>query len=168
MGPSMVVVALVACAAFTAHGTLGEQDSKPTSAPVASFADAAFLSGAWVAQDGRSEVEEFWSPAKAGTMLGASRTIAGGRTVFFEHLRIVEKKEGVFYEAQPGGRPATPFRLVRSGPGRLEFENPEHDFPSKIAYELGSDGVLTAEISGLRNGKRSAQRWRYRRPAPTK
>ena len=55
----------------------------------ADVADLRWLAGCW-SQDGREagSVEQWTAPA-GGTMLGMSRTVSGGKTVAFEHLRIV-------------------------------------------------------------------------------
>ena len=92
------------------------------------------------------------SPA-GGAMLGLSRTVSRGKMVAFEYLRIVEREWGLEYVAQPGGRPPTQFVLTELGKTRAVFENPRHDFPQRIVYELSGDGVLIASI-GFSNGGR--------------
>ena len=144
-------------------GSAFEQDSRPAGEP--KFSDLAFLSGAWTAKQGKAEVEEFWTPLRAGSLLGSNRTVAGDRTVAFEHLRIVERKTGVFYCSQPNGAKATEFKLTKSGPGEAIFENPEHDFPTKIAYVKRADGVVVATISGMQGGKSQSMSWNF---APSK
>jgi hypothetical protein len=125
-----------------------------------------FMGGSWemVTPDGR--IEEQWTGAAGGMMLGVSRTIAiaGGseKTAFFEYLRIEARPEGIVYLASPGGRsPATPFRLIESSRGRAVFENPQHDFPTKISYWLDA-GSLHARIEGKQDGKEAAEEWAYK------
>jgi hypothetical protein len=81
-------------------------------------------------------------------MLGVSRTIKGDRAVAFEFLRIEFRQDGVFYVAQPGGRPKTEFRLTASDGKSATFENPAHDHPKLIRYSLGAEGTLKAELDG--------------------
>ena len=81
-------------------------------------------------------------------MLGVSRTLKGERAVAFEFLRIEFRKDGVFYVAQPGGRPKTEFKLTGSDPRSATFENPGHDHPKVIRYKLEADGSLKAELDG--------------------
>ena len=64
----------------------------------------------------------------------------------FEYLRIVERADGIFYIAQPGGRPATEFKLTTFDGSVAVFENPQHDFPKRIIYRKNADGSLTASI----------------------
>jgi hypothetical protein len=108
-----------------------------------------FLEGSWKGESGKAVFEERWTDAVGGTMLGVARTLASGKTVAFEFLRIVAREDGVFYVAQPNGNPPTEFELTRVSPREAVFENPQHDHPKIIRYRLGeSDSVLTAEIEG--------------------
>ena len=114
---------------------------------------------------GRVVIEEHWTPAKARTLFGVSRTITEGKTVAFEFLRIESRDEGIFYVAQPGGGAGTEFRLTELAEGRAQFENPEHDHPKIIRYERQADGGLRARIEGDERGKHVEQAFHFR-PAP--
>lgn len=119
-----------------------------------------FLSGCWRAvQDGRIVVER-WGPSMGKSMLGTSITLAGGDASFYEFLRIQVSEAGVTYYAQPKGRsPAVPFAAKTIEANRIVFENPEHDFPQRIAYERSGDR-LTATINRI-DGSGSSQTWDY-------
>jgi len=127
----------------------------------ASPADLAFMKGSWEGASGAMKFEERWTEEAGGLMLGLSRTLKGGRAVSFEFLRIEFREGGIFYVAQPGGRPKTEFRLTASDGKSATFENPEHDHPKVIRYSLGADGSLKAELDGA-EGKQSF----VFRPAP--
>lgn len=130
----------------------------------AGVADLAWLAGAWQGTRGTSgttTIEERWSPARGGAMLGVSRTVARGRMTAFEFLRIVERDGGLVYVAQPGGGAATEFVLTELGDQRAVFENPRHDSPQRIVYELSAEGRLSASIGFCRGGK--PQRFEYGR-----
>ncbi len=111
-------------------------------------ADLAFMKGAWEGGAGSMKFEERWTEEAGGLMLGVSRTIKGDRAVGFEFLRIEFRPDGVFYVAQPGGRPKTEFKLTASDEKSATFENPAHDHPKKIRYSRGEDGSLKAELDG--------------------
>ncbi len=117
-----------------------------------------FLEGAWKGESGQTSFEEHWTDAAGGTMLGVSRTLVSGKTVAFEYLRIEARPDGVFYVAQPGGRPPTEFKLTQVSASEAVFENPQHDHPKLIRYRPG-DGGLVAEVEGD-EGK---QEFRFRR-----
>ncbi len=64
----------------------------------------------------------------------------------FEYLRIVERDQGLVYIAQPGGKAPTEFVLTEISEGRAVFDNPRHDYPKRIVYELTQDGSLNTTI----------------------
>ena len=70
----------------------------------------------------------------------------------FEFLRVVERDGGLVYIAQPGGAAPTEFVLNELGPKRAVFDNPRHDFPKRIVYELSGKGELTATIGFMKGG----------------
>jgi hypothetical protein len=130
------------------------------------FDALAWLAGAWAGTDASGVVtEEHWTSPRGNTMFGVNRTIAGDETVFFEFLRIERDDDGLVYLAAPRGRaPATPFRLIESDGTRLVFENPGHDFPQRIIYDLQADGVtLELRIEGTDDGGERSSRWRLQR-----
>lgn len=129
----------------------------------AAIGDLAWLAGAWVGTRGEtgSSIEERWSPPLGGAMLATSRTVnKSGRMVAFEYLRVVERDGGLVYIAQPGGVKPTEFVLteLETGKGtetsktRAVFENPRHDYPKRIVYELSAEGGLSATIGQLKGG----------------
>jgi len=117
-----------------------------------------FMEGDWRGESGKARIEEHWIEAAGGIMLGVSRTIVSGKTVAFEFLRIEAREDGVFYVAQPNGRPGTDFKLTQVSAGEAVFENPQHDHPKLIRYRLGDD-TLVAEVEG-NEGK---QEFRFRK-----
>lgn len=134
-------------------------------APVeAAIGDLAWLAGSWVGTRGASgttSIEERWSPANGGAMLAVSRTVSNGRMSAFEFLRIVPRDTGLVYIAQPGGAAPTEFVLTEVNARRAVFDNPRHDYPKRIVYELGADGRLTATIGFMKGG--TPRRFEYRR-----
>jgi hypothetical protein len=119
------------------------------------LAKLAWLQGCWSASDGAEpgSIEQWMGPA-GGTMLGASRTIKGGKTVSWEFLQIREIEPGVLaYQPQPSGRPATTFRLLRQSDTQFVFENLEHDFPQRVIYRRDGENALQARIEGVSKGK---------------
>jgi hypothetical protein len=70
----------------------------------------------------------------------------------FEFLRIVERDGGLVYIAQPGGAPPTEFVLTERVGTRAVFENPRHDYPKRIVYELSAEGGLSATIGYTKGG----------------
>lgn len=115
----------------------------------------AWLAGCWKSDTAEAGSVEQWMPPAGGTMLGMSRTVRQGRTVEFEFLQIRAQPDGkLAYVAQPSGQPTATFPLLRLGDTEAAFENPQHDFPQRVVYQLAEGGSkLKARIEGLRGGK---------------
>lgn len=130
-----------------------EDIAMPTPAK-AVIGDLNWLAGPWVGKrSSGSSIEERWSPPLGGAMLAVSRTVnTSGKMVAFEFLRIVERDGGLVYVAQPGGKTATEFVLTELGANRAVFENPRHDYPRRIVYELSDEGNLSATIGQTKGG----------------
>ncbi len=116
--------------------------------------DLRWLSGAWVGtRSSGSSIEERWSRPLGGAMLAVSRSVnTSGKMVAFEYLRVVERDGSLVYVAQPGGKTQTEFVLTELTANRAVFENPRHDYPKRIAYELSADGALSATIGQTKGG----------------
>jgi hypothetical protein len=119
-------------------------------AQTTSLADISWISGDWqTAPGGRAQIEEHWTTAAGGTMMGMSRTVAGEKTVEFEYLRIEQRADGIYYVAHPQARcPGTDFKLTKASATEAVFENPQHDFPKRVIYRKTADDSLTASIDG--------------------
>ena len=105
-----------------------------------------WLAGKWHIEEHGRVIDEQWTTASGGMMLGVSRTVQGAKTLSFEFLRIVERPDGLVYIAQPEGKPPTEFRLASGEGDEWVFENPEHAFPRRIRYKRVSDDSLLARI----------------------
>ncbi len=120
------------------------------------------MAGSWEGTAGKASVEEHWTPVAGGTLFGVSRTIVEDKTVAFEFLRIETRADGIFYVAQPNGRPPTDFKLTRLEGTEVAFENPQHDFPQRIIYRKNTDGTLHARVEGERDGQLRGQDFHFR------
>lgn len=130
----------------------------------AAITDMAWLAGAWVGTrgtNGTTSIEERWSPPLGGAMLAVSRTVSRGKMGAFEYLRVVERDGGLVYIAQPGGAAPTEFVLTELTGTRAVFDNPRHDYPKRIVYELSAEGGLSATIGFTKGG--TPRRFEFRR-----
>ena len=137
-------------------------DSSPAP-PDYALSSLNWLEGSWSGHDGKGvSMEEHWTSARGGTMFGINRTMSEDQTTYFEFLRIALDEQGrITYYASPAGRdPATPFTLVDFSARWATFGNDEHDFPTRIHYELQPDKSLMITISGEEDGERTSRRWR--------
>jgi hypothetical protein len=114
--------------------------------------DVAWMSGCWdMTRNGRHVVEH-WLEPEGGTLIGVSRTVAGGKTTEWEFVLIREGAHGLEYVAKPSGQAEATFTSTRVTATEAVFENPAHDFPKKIVYRRDGD-KLTAAIEGPMNGQ---------------
>src|SRR3954447_12368729 len=131
-----------------------------------SLQDIGWLAGEWQIASASQCVEERWTGASSNMLVGMSRTMTDGRTTSFEFVRIEARADGIYYVAQPGGRPPVDFRLAPGSASELVFENPGHaDRLRKVIYRRGADGSLTARIEGENGGKAFSEEYAYRRLA---
>jgi len=127
-------------------------------APLAHAAEPAldqlgWLAGCWRADDAEAGSGEQWMPLAGGAMLGMSRTIRDGKTVAHEFMRIAGAADGrLTLFAQPSGKPPAAFVVKTFTEREIVFENPEHEFPQRVAYRFEPPTQLRARIEGTRQG----------------
>ena len=110
--------------------------------------ELSFLSGCWAGTMGTLDLEETWTEASGGVMLGTTRYLRDGRVVDWEFARVVEEDGVVTLWPYPKGtRSEHGFPLKRVG-SEVAFENLEHDFPVRIIYEREGDDALRPRIEG--------------------
>jgi len=131
----------------------------PAARPVAEA--LAWLSGDWAAKGEDGWTEERWSDAHGGMLLGTGRSGKGDTTSFFEFLRIAPDADGQVVLTVMGQQGApVGFVLTALAGQSAVFENPGHDYPTRIFYRR-TGKVLTAEISGP-NGA-NVKKWVFQR-----
>ncbi len=133
--------------------------------PTATADRLAWMAGHWRGSDSADgHMEEHWTDAAGGALVGLHKDVQGGRMTSFEFLRIIPLADGTLaYLASPGGAPATEFRLKEMTARRVVFENPTHDFPQRVLYWLTPEGHLAARIEGTMNGKAESMQWEWTR-----
>lgn len=96
---------------------------------------------------------ELWNKTGDQELHGHGGVLQGQDTLFIEKFSIVMKDNSIYYVADvPGNKQPVFFKMTSITNSGFVCENPEHDFPKKITYQL--DGVnFKAQISG--NGKSS-------------
>jgi hypothetical protein len=116
-----------------------------------------WLTGCWMHEETGFRRDEQWMEPRGGTMIGMSRTVAGGETVEHEYLRI-ETVAGMTggarlaFVALPSGQAEATFFQVELSDSVAAFEAPEHDFPQRITYRRLARGLALATIEGEEEG----------------
>lgn len=153
---TLVLLALsagVAASSARARSPEAQEDSLPK---------LAWMTGSWRTAEGESFVEEHWTGATGGMMVGMGRTMKSGKAVFFEFLRVEEGADGIVYAAQPAGRPPTKFVATRLTDREVVFENAAHDFPRRVIYRRVSENEIHARVDDGSDGGKSEE-FKYRR-----
>lgn len=113
-----------------------------------------WLSGCWAADGQEQGSIEYWTAPKGDSMLGVSRSVRGGSTVFIEYMRIVvEDSNDIVFVASPDGQPTASFALVYLDDSKVVFENLQHDFPQRVIYRLEQPNHLVGRIEGTEDGE---------------
>lgn len=122
------------------------------------------MSGCWAGANGDERFEEIWMKPDSGSVLGVSRTIKNGKTVFTEYVQVrAEGGEIVMHVQLRLAGKTTPFKLVHADGKEAVFANPDHDFPQRIIYKMvGADGLF-ARVEGPRNGRVAATNYPMKR-----
>ncbi len=98
-------------------------------------------------------------PEPASARIGDVAWIAGAWTGVLGGSAIEERW------SPPGGKPPMEFVLTEATATRSVFENPRHDFPQRIVYQLVNDGTKLRASIGYANGGRP-QRFEFERERP--
>ncbi|MFY9554712.1 MAG: DUF6265 family protein [Blastocatellia bacterium] len=123
-----------------------------------------WISGCWASDDGKERIEEVWMKPAGQSMIGMSRTVAGGKTVFTEHIQIRENNGQMAYIVAIGmGAKPVVFKLLKSSDGEVVFENLTHDFPQRIIYRRDSRDSLFARIEGHEKSVNKAMDFHFKR-----
>lgn len=136
---ALLAALLAACAARTAP--------PPVAAPP-DVAALGWLRGRWCGAHDGGTFCETWRDAPGPSLRGDGAFERGGARVFGEALSIEARGGAVYYVATPEGEGATAFRLTRLADGEAVFENPAHDFPTRITYRREGDARMAVVVEG--------------------
>ena len=132
-----------------------------------SLDDLKWLAGCWEMKNGERLTEEQWMTPRGGVMIGMSRTVRGESLVEFEQVRIETRETALYYVASPSRQAPAEFKATSVSASQVTFENPAHDFPTKVAYRRQGVDSLIASIEGQRGGRTRTIEYPYRRaPCP--
>lgn len=130
------------------------------------FKQLSTLEGKWLMQTPESTMLEVWEITNDTLYSGKSYSIEGLDTTISESVQLIQRQDGIYYiptvSNQNGGVPI-PFKLISSEAGEFVFENPTHDFPTKITYKTDQKDKLSASISGKINGEERKMGFEYER-----
>ena len=116
--------------------------------------------GAWKFKTNDGDLTEIWKQMNDSVYLGVSYVIVKTDTVFYELISLEQKNKkwnySVSVKNQNNEQPVS-FEMTSMTPNQLVFENPKHDFPSKITYTKITQDSMVAKISGILKGKEQTE-----------
>lgn len=116
------------------------------------------LLGTWGMETKNGMLYETWEKVNENLLRGKSYKLNGKDTLVSEMIELKKNGDSVWYiptvTGQNAGKPVM-FRQTLAMGNLFVFENPQHDFPKRIAYEIVSGEILRAWIDG---GEGSANR----------
>lgn len=111
--------------------------------------DLKWLLGVWVSATERHTATEEWTQVADTVFRGGGYTIDGDTKTLNETLLLLEVEGEVFYFAKVAHNPfPVPFKLTQFSEQTAAFENPEHDFPTKLVYQRTTQDSLEVAVSG--------------------
>ncbi|WP_125719128.1 DUF6265 family protein [Flavobacterium ustbae] len=124
---------------------------------------ASWFIGEWGNKSEEGELTERWKKVNDSVYFGESYFVVGGKdTVFGEHVNLEDKNGKLsFTVTVPGQNDELPvtFEMTTSTDNQIVFENPKHDYPSKIVYNKVGNDSLVAEIFGMKKGKTASEKF---------
>lgn len=124
-----------------------------------------FMAGCWRGPSGRDQViEEHYTSPSANLILGMTRYTRNGVATGYEFSTIAVRDSAVVLTPRPEGQQPVAFPLTRLDRSSAVWENPTHDFPTRIAYRRLPGDTLVARIEGPGPGGTTAsEEWRMAR-----
>lgn len=145
--------------------TLAVLAGAATAEPRAELDQLAWLIGGWKREARSGAIHESWTRLGDRVFEGRSWRTAepGSAAMPLEDILLAEMGGEVFYIPKVAENPyPVAFRLVKLEGRSAVFENPQHDFPQRITYELREDDTLLAAIEGPGGAEGAPQRIEFR------
>lgn len=123
-----------------------------------------WMLGTWKINTPQGSIVEIWQPKNDSTLQGRSMFVKNNTdTVPQESIELAYRNGDWYYIPtvvnQNAGKPVS-FKVIFMRGTEFISENPEHDFPQRIAYRRIKQSMF-ASIEGKRNGKFGKQNFDY-------
>jgi uncharacterized membrane protein YciS (DUF1049 family) len=114
------------------------------------------LAGTWRMETKKGMLFENWEIVNDSTLLGKSYRVSNNDTTLLETMSFSIRNDEIMFIAVANGQnnnTSVGFRLRSAEKDIYIFENPDHDFPQRVIYELPKDNSLHAWIEGNSQGQ---------------
>lgn len=150
-----ILAGLIICNFIACNGSQ-QAETEKTTASMKQIEKAAWLIGDWGNAHNETKLTEIWKKENDKLFIGRSFNLRNNDTVSSEWIRLEQQGDSVYYipnvKNQNKGE-VVKFVMTTATDRELIFENPAHDFPQKITYQLVNKDSINAEISGGSNGE---------------
>ena len=135
---------------------------KSTKPEVKKIHELDWLIGTWENSTKEGNLSENWTKINDSTFNGQTYFIRGNDTLHNETFVVKQNDAEIFYiptiKGENDDKPVT-FKLTQSTEKQFTFENPTHDYPTKIVYSQINIDSIVVEISGVVDGVFSAEKY---------
>ncbi len=111
-----------------------------------------WMVGSWIMKTKNGAIMETWVPVNDSTLAGEGIMIKNtGGTQQLETTRLIYRNKEYFYCSVAHGQnneEETKFKITSFSENGFVSENPAHDFPKRITYQLINKDSLHAFIDG--------------------
>lgn len=111
-----------------------------------------WLEGSWSMKTKRGTITEIWKANHDSSMLGNSKIVSlTGEERGLENLELAFTNGNYYYISRVNGQndgEAVKFKITSYTKKGFVAENPEHDFPKRITYNLINEDSIHAFIDG--------------------
>ena len=129
------------------------------------------LEGVWKMNGKRATICEEWKIMDKNYLQNKGYMIKGSDTTITERVALRKTKEGIFYtsavEDQNNKKPVA-FKMTSATGNTFVFENPQHDFPKRIVYQLVTADSLHAFIDAAVEKTKRVLHFYYSNQSPSK
>ena len=109
-----------------------------------------WLLGTWISETEKTITTETWKWISENTLEGSSVTKnkSDGKVTATESMRLLKMEGEIFYLAKvKHNKLPIAFKMTQLSGSSSTFENPDHDFPTKLEYKLKSETQLEVFVS---------------------
>lgn len=126
-------------------------NQQPTKKPAETATHFGWLNGNWQMMEKDGSTTEQWQYVNDSLMTGKSDFIKGDSVMPFETVKIYRRHTVFFYEAKAAGQnneQPVAFTITALTDSMFTAENPAHDFPKRITYQMINKDSIQAYIDG--------------------
>lgn len=121
---------------------------------------ASWFLGKWENSSKEALFKENWSQKSDSSYFAESIVIVEKDTVFYEKMDLYQVQDSLIMKIsvkdQNKEKPVS-FYMTKSSEKELVFENPKHDFPTKIVYTKITNDSMVGAIYGKKDGKEMSE-----------